>query len=142
MMPASHPMALRQSHRTPGDLGADPEVEDVLAFSEDRRLLCAACSQPITADPHRIAIEGRHVHRRTNPAGFDYEFGCFREAPGTIAVGATVAEHTWFPGFTWRASICRACGCHLGWLFEGSGAGFWGLILDRLEIEKPERSQD
>ena len=134
------PMQLRQSRRAPGTLGEEPEVEDILATSKSRRLLCAACSEPITADEQRITVAGRHVHRRTNPAGFDFEFGCFREAPGAIPVGAAVAEHTWFPGFTWRASICRGCGNHLGWLFEGTGAPFQGLILDRLEIEKPDNA--
>ncbi len=133
------PMSFRQSPQAPGSLGEDPDVEDLLSISKSRRLLCAVCSQPITDDEQRIAVGGRHVHCRTNPAGFDFEFGCFREAPGAIAVGASTAEHTWFPGFTWRATICRACGQHLGWLFDGSGAAFHGLILDRLEIEKPGR---
>ncbi len=140
MIAAPTTLDLRESRRAPGDLGADPEVEDVLALSSGRRLLCAVCAEPITGDQHRTAIEGRHVHRRTNPVGFEFEFGCFADAPGALAAGPTTAEHTWFAGFTWRFSICRACGSHLGWLFEGSGTGFHGLILDRLEVEKPERS--
>ncbi len=105
-----------------------------------RRLLCAVCAEPITDDERRIAIEGRHVHLRTNPAGFDFEFGCFSEAPGAVVAGAATDEHTWFAGFKWRFSICRGCGAHLGWRFERSGSSFHGLILDRLEVEKPGES--
>ncbi len=126
-------LRLREPRRTAGRLGEDPDVDSILGLSSDGRLLCAACGAPVTAEEHRIAIEGRHVHRRTNPAGFEFEFGCFREAPGAIAVGAATLEHTWFAGWSWRASVCRGCGSHLGWLFEGGGSGFQGLILDRLE---------
>jgi hypothetical protein len=127
---------LKQSGRAPGHLGADPEVEDVLAVSFSRRLLCAVCAEPVTADDHRIAIAGRHRHRRTNPAGIDYTFGCFSQAPGAAAVGPSSVEHTWFAGFSWRIAICRGCGAHLGWRFEAAGSAFHGLILDRLEAER------
>ncbi len=127
---------LRESRRKPGHLGENPDVEDILTLSAGRRLLCVVCAQPITADALRVAIEGRHRHRRTNPAGIDFEIGCFSEAPGAAAVGEATTEHTWFAGFSWRISICRGCGCHLGWRFEATGDGFHGLILDRLEAEK------
>ncbi len=26
-----------------------------------------------------------------------------------------VSAHTWFPGFSWRISVCPRCGVHLGW---------------------------
>ena len=136
MLERLQPIELRQPRRAPARLGDDPDVEDVFALSSGQRLLCAVCAEPITADEHRVAIEGRHDHRRTNPAGIDYDFGCFAEAPGTVAVGPATAEHTWFAGFSWRISICRGCGAHLGWRFEGSSAAFHGLILDRLEAEK------
>ncbi len=127
---------LRRPRRPPGHLGEQPDAEDFLALGSGRRLLCAACAEPITTDAHRIAIEGRHTHLRTNPAGFDFELGCFSEAPGAAAAGEATDEHTWFAGFKWRFSICRGCGFHLGWRFESGSAGFHGLILDRLETEK------
>ncbi len=86
-----------------------------------------------------MAVEGRSVHRRANPVGFEFEFGCFGRAPGAVAAGEATAEHSWFAGFTWRYSLCRGCGKHLGWLFESVGTSFHGLILDRLESEKPEK---
>ncbi len=127
---------LRRSRRPPGHLGKDPDAEDFLAMGSGRRLLCAACRDPITTDEQRITIDGRHAHLRTNPAGFDFEFGCFSEAPGAAAAGEAIAEHSWFAGFRWRFSICRGCGCHLGWRFESGSSSFHGLILDRLEAEK------
>ena len=127
---------LRRSHRPPGHLDETPDVEDVIALTSGRRLLCAACAEPVTTDEYRVAIEGRHIHLRTNPAGFDFEFGCFNEAPGAIVVGEATGEHTWFADFRWRYSICRHCGLHLGWHFERGGNRFYGLILDRLEAER------
>ncbi len=101
-----------------------------------RRLLCAVCAAPITTDDQRVAIEGRHAHLRTNPAGFDFEFGCFREAPGAVVVGEATAEHSWFAGYQWRFSVCGGCGAHLGWHFDSAGSRFHGLIFDRLETER------
>lgn len=129
------PFRLREAHRRPGGLGTSSDVEDVLTLSSGERLLCRACGEPITTDEQRVAIEGRNVHRRTNPAGFEFDFGCFGRAPGAVAAGEATAEHTWFAGFTWRYSLCRGCGSHLGWLFESSGTSFHGLVLDRLEAE-------
>ena len=132
-------LRLRESRRAPGGLGEDPDVDFILGLSSDGRLLCAACGEPVTAEEHRIDIEGRHVHRRTNPAGFEFELGCFREAPGAVAAGEATMEHTWFAGWAWRLSICRGCGFHLGCLFESGGSSFLGLILDRLETESRSR---
>ena len=129
-------VSVKASRRTPGHLDEDPDVDDVLALSSGRRLLCAACGEPITGEEQRVAVEGRHQHRRTNPAGIDFDFGCFSAAPGAVAVGSPTLEHTWFAGFSWRLSICRGCGFHLGWRFEGAAAAFHGLIFDRLEAER------
>ena len=130
-------LSVKASRRPPGHLDEQSDVEDVLALSSDRRLLCVACSEPITGDVDRVAVEGRHVHHRTNPAGIDFEFGCFSAAPGAAEVGAATSEHSWFAGFGWRISICRGCGSHLGWRFECESSSFHGLILDRLVAERP-----
>ena len=136
------PPTLRESGTALGDVGEDPEIVSILSRATGRRLLCRACDEPITDDGQRIAIEGRHVHHRTNPAGFDFEFGCFNEAPGALAVGEATSEHSWFSGFTWSFAICRACDTHLGWQFEGDGELFYGLILSRLEAEKPDSGEE
>jgi hypothetical protein len=93
----------------------------------------------VTAEDERAVVEGEHVHRRTNPAGIEFEFGCFLAAPGARVVGVPTLEFTWFVGRAWAYSLCRRCGTHLGWHFEGRDPAFHGLILDRLEAdETPE----
>jgi hypothetical protein len=102
-----------------------------------RRVLCRSCRSPVSSDRERIPIEGSHLHRRTNPAGIEFEFGCFLAAPGAAVVGEATDEFSWFSGYAWAYSICRSCAVHLGWHFEGRDPSFHGLILDRLEQESP-----
>jgi hypothetical protein len=96
-----------------------------------RGLFCRLCRHGITRQEAGIAVNGRQVHVRTNPAGITFEFGCYSGAPGCAAVGSPTAEHTWFPGHSWQIAVCGGCGEHLGWRFRGEG-GFFGLILSRL----------
>jgi hypothetical protein len=109
------------------------------AFSETsgRRLLCRSCTSPVTSETARIAIDGSHVHRRTNPSGIEFEFGCFATAPGVHTLGTPTAEFSWFPGYTWVYAVCRECVTHLGWFFSGLSPSFHGLILARLMPEGP-----
>lgn len=127
----------REPERRPGSAGEDPDFESLLDTSSGRRLCCRVCRHHVADDGDRIDVAGRHVHRRINPAGFEFEFGCFGEAPGAAAVGEPTAEHSWFAGYVWTYSICGRCGAHLGWFFEGRDPAFHGLILDRLEAEEP-----
>ena len=98
----------------PSSADLDPRLEILLGGDPDRRLVCRACRSPVTADGFRIDVEGGHVHRRINPAGVDYEFGCFEKAPGAARAGQATPEHSWFAGYVWRLSICSACGTQLG----------------------------
>ena len=98
----------------------------------ERRLCCASCGSLVTSERERIPIDGRHVHRRTNPGGLTFEFGCFALAPGADVVGEPTLEFTWFPDYAWTYALCRACQTHLGWHFEGAEPPFHGLILNRL----------
>jgi hypothetical protein len=100
------------------------------------RLLCRACGHAITSTRERLAVDGAHEHRKTNPGGFTFRIGCFRHAPGAVGWGEAAAEHTWFAGHTWRIALCAGCGVHLGWAFQGEGSRFHGLVLDRLRNEK------
>jgi hypothetical protein len=113
------------------------EVRKAARREPRRRLLCRRCGSPVTGDRERIAIGGQHLHYRTNPAGVEFEFGCFVAAPGAETVGEPTSEFSWFPGYTWIYSVCGSCGAHLGWFFQGAGPSFHGLILARLVSEGP-----
>ncbi|MDX1654007.1 MAG: cereblon family protein [Candidatus Competibacteraceae bacterium] len=95
-------------------------------------LLCAACRQPVTDAAQRTQRDGSHEHRFTNPHGITFRVGCFRQAPGAAALDPATGQWSWFSGYRWRLTICRSCGVHLGWDYQGEGDYFFGLILDRL----------
>lgn len=110
---------------------------DEKAPQEEIYILCRDCLHPVTRPADRISVQGRHRHTFANPHGVVYEIGCFRSAPGCGLIGPASDEFTWFPGHRWRVGLCAACLVHLGWVFlPEAGAGFFGLILDRL-IEPP-----
>lgn len=96
-------------------------------------LRCAVCSHAVTSARARCEVGGAHEHTFMNPAGLVFRIGCFSEAPGCTAIGPPSTEWSWFAGAAWRVALCASCRTHLGWSFEGEGAGrFWGLVLDRL----------
>ena len=142
MRDGTKPRRLRESTATAGGLSGDPELASVLGRAVSKRLLCKVCRAPITDEDQRIEVEKSHVHHKVNPAGIEFVLGCFDTAPGTLAVGRPTLEDTWFAGLSWSFSICRACGAHLGWLFEGAGSRFHGLILDRLEVDEESDDDD
>ncbi len=91
---------------------------------------CAACTTRVADEDHVIDVGGAHRHRFVNPAGVEFEIGCFREA-ACRADGEPTLEHTWFAGMAWSYALCANCRAHLGWTYEGDGARFFGLILAR-----------
>jgi hypothetical protein len=95
-------------------------------------LVCSYCRGLVTSHALAISISGSHAHSFVNPHGFTFRIGCFADAPGCADRGEESSYWTWFPGFTWRISLCRQCGEHLGWSFRSPDARFFGLILDRL----------
>ena len=109
---------------------AVPDVED--RREEERRLFCALCGHPVTHLNERVEVSGGHEHRCTNPGGYSFHIGCFREAGGCVAIGDATDAHTWFKGYAWRVALCAGCDRHLGWRFEAAADHFHGLILDRL----------
>lgn len=117
----------------------DAQADLVSRLEQDaargRRLLCARCGHPVTRQGERIDVEGAHEHRRANPAGYRFHFGCFRAAPGCASQGPGTIEYTWFAGYAWRIALCANCLEHLGWRFERGDDSFYGLILERLAEE-------
>jgi len=97
-----------------------------------RRLFCAACKHLVTHQHERIAVQGGHEHRFTNPQGIAYRIGCFRRADGCSPIGQPTTEFTWFRGYAWLIALCANCHGHLGWRFQSSQDFFHGLIADRL----------
>lgn len=116
--------------------GSAPEklAEDVSGTEttgKGGKLYCHLCRHQVTDRGQRISLQGGHVHTRTNPAGYVYDFGCYQNAPGCRSLGPRTDEHTWFPGHSWQIAVCGNCGEHLGWLFNGVSR-FYGLIIGRL----------
>ena len=95
-------------------------------------LVCARCRNLVTSRASAMSMGGSHAHTFANPHGLEFRIGCFADAPGCREVGEESGYWSWFPGFTWRVSLCRHCGEHLGWLFRSADARFFGLILDHL----------
>lgn len=92
---------------------------------------CAGCTTRVADEEAAIDVGGAHRHRFVNPAGVEFEIGCFAAA-GCRVDGAPTLEHTWFAGFAWSYALCANCRAHLGWLYESESARFFGLILARL----------
>ena len=109
------------------------------APSAPRGWRCRSCNGHITDEEARIAMAGDSVHRRVNPLGVEFEFGCFSSAPGCRAVGSETDEHTWFAGYRWRIALCSHCRTHLGWQFRSADNQFFGLIVERLHLVAPDR---
>ncbi len=101
-------------------------------LGEERRLFCAACNHPITTQDARTIVQGGHEHTFTNPHGLAFHIGCFRSAPGCVAIGVPTTAHTWFRGYAWMIGLCGNCERHIGWLFRSPADDFHGLILSRL----------
>ncbi|MCW9034732.1 MAG: cereblon family protein [Rhodospirillales bacterium] len=109
-----------------------------LVKPEEEKLFCKNCGQWITSGPWRIAVNGEHEHIFFNPAGVVFKIGCFKEAPGTIRVGKSSDEFTWFRNHVWQIVICNECETHLGWFFSEAkmSSVFFGLILPKLTSKK------
>lgn len=114
----------RPERRRAGGVDAQPK--------KDRRLYCIRCRHQVTHEDERIPMRGGNEHTFTNPHGFVFHIGCFRNARGCAPVGTPTLEHTWFPGYAWRIALCASCETHLGWGFGAAADRFYGLIVDRL----------
>jgi hypothetical protein len=99
---------------------------------------CARCGAFMTRARFGIRMNGEHEHVVFNPAGILFRVVCFTDAPGAVAVGNASDQFSWFKGFTWRIALCKGCGAHMGWMYEGGGAPavFFGLIRPML-VERP-----
>lgn len=129
--------------RRGGEGGPGPEVRERAGPAASQaggtvRIVCADCRYVLAERAAPVVVSGRHVHERENPHGFSFRFGCFAGAPGTRLVGAPELAHSWFPGLPWQIALCGGCGVHVGWRWAGGAQRFFGLVLDRVEIEAGE----
>ncbi len=100
---------------------------------EGNPIRCKFCGKKITTREAAFYMKGQHQHAFSNPHGFIFDIGCFSSADGCVNQGVPTLEFTWFPGFSWRFSLCSACHSHLGWFYQSRGeASFYGLILAHL----------
>jgi hypothetical protein len=119
----------------------DARLEEILRSQqveeakEDENLYCFICGQIITQTHNSIPVEGAHKHTFTNPGGYLFEIGCFREAQGCEQAGEFTDFYSWFDGYAWRYAVCRSCRVHLGWVYRGPDT-FFGLVLNRLVSSK------
>jgi len=109
--------------------------EEGLAVLTPERIFCARCEALITDAGQLTSVDGRHTHRRANPANIEFSFQCFAKAPGCRREGAYTHEHSWFAGHAWCFLLCGQCRVHLGWHFQGIGS-FCALIIERLRYER------
>jgi hypothetical protein len=117
-----------------------PEAEkktDADAGTDDA-IYCAQCGHLLTRMRWAVDMDG-HERVFINPAGRVFRISCFKEAPGADDEGTPTEEYSWFPGYAWNLAICRGCGVHLGWRFEGTAvpAVFFGLIKSALTQSPP-----
>ena len=115
----------------PPDSGTDIGSQ----LDDDDEIVCAACEGTITRTRWAISRNGDHEHTVFNPAGQIFRVVCFKEAPGTQAVGVPTDEFTWFKGHTWQLALCRTCNTHIGWQDSG-GDIFFGLIKPKLSTRR------
>ena len=96
-----------------------------------RAYWCRACTTRVAGEDAAIEVAGAHRHRFVNPAGVEFEIGCFSDA-ACRSDGEPTLEDTWFAGCAWSYALCANCRAHLGWRYDRAGSPFFGLILDRL----------
>lgn len=112
------------------------DEQDTTPQKQPRRILCAHCRHPLTHSNEICSIQGDSEHRCLNPSGIYFHIQCFLTAPGCMCLGPTTAEYSWFSGYHWQMTYCAQCQCHLGWHYDGHTPNFFGLIKDRLVVEK------
>jgi hypothetical protein len=129
---------IRAYRREEPEPDADAWLEEILRSRrkegrrEEENLYCFVCGRIVTQARYRISVDGTHRHSFTNPGGYRFEIGCFREAQGCEQTGEFTDFYSWFTGYAWRYAMCRSCRVHLGWVYKGEGDSFFGLVLDRL----------
>jgi len=110
-----------------------PDEKSLIKEADDGKWArCRSCSSKIALLSDQININHTDNHIFKNPAGVFFRVICFSNAPGSMNITEYVLEDTWFEGYFWSISLCRACNTHLGWHYLSGWGNFFGLIADRL----------
>ena len=118
--------------QTEADAELDRDVTTELSDSQpQQRFCCAVCGAYVSDERFKIAVNGQHIHTRTNPQNQTFSFGCFSVVQGGRASGSATDEHSWFNGYRWRFAHCKNCSAQLGWQFTGEQV-FYALVLEQL----------
>jgi hypothetical protein len=127
--------ASKFSCHNPLMLDQDTETLDKDETETDDALYCAKCGALMTRTRWAADIGG-FERVFINPAGRVFRIACFRESPGAADHGEATAQDTWFPGYAWTIQVCKGCGNHAGWRFEGDTEPrvFFGLIKTALTM--------
>ena len=139
------PTMIRFLKQGPSAPDLDPAATPEASLDEGksgRRLVCRACGHEITRTGARTTVDGSHGHVFSNPAGYVFEIGCFRSAPGCLRQGPPSTDFSWFPGYSWQVALCGGCRMLMGWHYrpvQGQGAAFHGLILPHLDEVPDDR---
>ena len=108
-------------------------------------------ASPGFAGPHKAPeiqrVLGRRikVHYLKNPHGREFEVITVSNLTNWVTAGEKVAEHSWFPGYSWQILLCAQCKQHIGWRFEKLKSGdnskidfFFGILAKEALISKSE----
>ena len=113
---------------------AEPELESRTRPSESDAAndwLCAWCLNRVASEKDRFSHEGDTEFSFKNPEGVWFTIYTFSRTLGCRQGGLPTLQHTWFPGHAWSFCVCKRCGMHLGWYYNGPNE-FVGLIRDRI----------
>ncbi len=116
----------------------DPRGDDEELLSTSREIRCRRCGTGISQQKYVFSpTGGSSQFVFANPAGRVFEVLAVRRATALELFGEPTQEHTWFPGFAWRAGFCSGCGVHLGWCFDAvpGGTQFFALITSEIVEE-------
>jgi hypothetical protein len=133
-LPNIDPILFRDFQESENPKTSSKEDSDTESIPEEKNLYCATCNWKITKEDQKTSMRGKTEHTFFNPQGNVFHIGCFKEAPGCMAVGLPSYEFSWFSGYAWQIICCSSCQEHLGWIFlQGLESHFFGLILVRLK---------
>jgi cereblon len=107
------------------------------------RYHCASCGTFIVTDDERVSVMGAQEHSYVNPAGIRCNFITFLTCEHVLVGDTLYREHSWFPAYGWRFTVCGSCSAHLGWKYDAIAPEryppeFFGLLIRSLQPRSTE----